>query len=177
MGGEPPCFNLPIDAVVYLGLGSNLGDRGDNLRRALNAIGTFAVIEAVSRVYESEPVDYLDQPDFWNLVARVRTSLEPAALFARLKQIETDIGRTPSFRNAPRLIDVDILTYDQLVLDTLALEIPHPRMRERAFVLYPLAELEPGFKHPATGELLSTLLEQPALTHAVPLVTSHETSV
>jgi 2-amino-4-hydroxy-6-hydroxymethyldihydropteridine diphosphokinase len=166
--GEPPCFNLPIDAVVYLGLGSNLGDRGANLRGALKAIGAFAEIEAVSRVYESEPVGYLDQPEFWNLVARVRTTLELEALFVRLKQIESDLGRTPAFRNAPRLIDIDILTYDQLAVSTPTLEVPHPRMRERSFVLYPLAELEPGFKHPKTGELLSTLLEQ-SLTKAVPI--------
>jgi 2-amino-4-hydroxy-6-hydroxymethyldihydropteridine diphosphokinase len=166
--GEPPCFNLPIDAVVYLGLGSNLGDRAANLRGALKAIGAFAQIEAVSRVYESEPVGYIDQPEFWNLVARVRTTLQPEALFVRLKQVETDLGRTPAFRNAPRLIDIDILSYDQLVLNTPTLEIPHPRMRERSFVLYPLAELEPGFRHPKTGELLTALIGQ-SLTRATPI--------
>jgi 2-amino-4-hydroxy-6-hydroxymethyldihydropteridine diphosphokinase len=118
MPGEPPCFNLPIDAVVYLGLGSNLGDRGANLRRALSALSDVAEVEAVSRVYASEPVGYGDQPEFWNLVARVRTRLEPVELFERLQQIENELGRVRSFRNAPRTIDLDILTYDELVLNT-----------------------------------------------------------
>jgi 2-amino-4-hydroxy-6-hydroxymethyldihydropteridine diphosphokinase len=166
-GGEPPCFNLPVDAVVYLGLGSNLGDRGANLRGALKAIGAIAEIDAVSTIYESEPVGYSDQPDFWNLVVRVRTCLEPADLFRRLKGIETDLGRTEAFRNAPRVIDIDILAFDALVLDTPALQIPHPRLRERSFVLFPLAEIEPAFRHPATGEPVQSLAAQPGLTRAV----------
>ena len=169
MPGEPPCFNLPIDAVVYLGLGSNLGDRGSNLRRALNALEGSAQVEAVSRVYASEPVGHIDQPEFWNVVARARTNLEPTALFDRLKQIETDLGRTPSFRNAPRVIDIDILSYDELVLETATLEIPHPRMRERSFVLYPLAEIAPDFRHPVTRETVSALAAQPGLTRAHPI--------
>jgi 2-amino-4-hydroxy-6-hydroxymethyldihydropteridine diphosphokinase len=169
MPGEPPCFNLPIDAVVYLGLGSNLGDRGSNLRRALSALEESAHVEAVSRVYASEPVGYADQPEFWNIVARARTSLEPAALFARLKAIETGLGRTPSFRNAPRIIDIDILAYDELVLNTDALEIPHPRLRERSFVLYPLAEIAPDFRHPVTRETVNALAAQPGLTRADPI--------
>ena len=90
-------------------------------------------------------------------------------LFERLKQIETDLGRTPSFRNAPRIIDLDILTYDQLVLNTAQLEIPHPRMRERSFVLFPLAEIAPNFRHPATRETVSALAAQSGLTRAEPI--------
>jgi 2-amino-4-hydroxy-6-hydroxymethyldihydropteridine diphosphokinase len=167
--GEPPCFNLPVDAVVHLGLGSNLGDRGANLRRALNALAGVADVEAVSRVYASEPVGYTDQPEFWNVVARVRTQLEPDVLFDRLKQIESELGRTPSFRNAPRVIDLDILTYDELVLNTSKLEIPHPRLRERSFVLYPLAEIAPDFRHPVTHEAISALAAQRGLTRADPI--------
>lgn len=169
MPGEPPCFNLGIEADVVLGLGSNLGDRDENLRRALTAIGACAPIAAVSRVYESEPVGHRDQDDFWNLAVRVRTTLEPLELFYRLKRIERDLGRTESFRNAPRLIDIDILTYDALVLHTPELDIPHPRLRERSFVLRPLAELDPEFRHPETGESVVQLLAQPELTRAVPI--------
>jgi 2-amino-4-hydroxy-6-hydroxymethyldihydropteridine diphosphokinase len=169
MPGEPPCFNLPIDAVVYLGLGSNLGDRGVNLRRALTALSDVAEVEAVSRIYATEPVGYDDQPEFWNLVVRARTNLEPAALLARLQQIESELGRVRSFRNAPRTIDLDILTYDELVLKTPELEIPHPRLRERSFVLYPLAEIAPDFRHPVTREAVSALAAQPDLTRADPI--------
>ena len=170
MAGEPACFNLPIEAIAYIGLGTNLGDRRANLTRALAAIGRFATIEALSRVYETEPVGFVEQPDFWNAVARVRTTLEPADLFDRLKRVEAELGRTESFRNAPRLIDLDILTYDELVEHTPRLEIPHPRMHERSFVLAPLAELDPDFRMPGTGQLIAEL--QSSLgpgTRAVPL--------
>ena len=156
--GEPPCFNLPVDqAVVYLGLGSNLGDRLQNLRTAAERIGQIIDVDRVSRVYESAAVGYTDQPDFLNLVLRAQTDLEPLALFAELKRIETALGRERSFRNAPRTIDIDVLAYDQRVLSTPELTIPHPRMLERSFVLLPLLEVEPAFQHPAAdsknGEL------------------------
>jgi 2-amino-4-hydroxy-6-hydroxymethyldihydropteridine diphosphokinase len=169
MPGEPPCFNLSMEADVLLGLGSNLGNRDDNLRRALAAIGACAPIVAVSQVYESEPVGYHEQDDFRNLAVRVRTTLEPAELFRRLKRIERDLGRIDTFRNGPRVIDIDILTYDALVLHTAELDIPHPRLRERSFVLRPLAEIDPEFRHPETGESLVELLARPDLTRALPI--------
>lgn len=157
-------------ALVHLGLGSNLGDRGHHLRCALGELRSLMQVEAVSRVYETEPVGFLDQPDFWNLVVRARASLEPKVLFERLKQIEIGLGRRPAFRNAPRIIDIDLLAYDDLVLHTSELELPHPRLHERTFVLYPLAEVSPEFRHPESGRSLPELLA--ALQHptrAVPL--------
>ena len=146
--GEAPCFNLPIDADVLLGLGSNVGDRLENLRAAALRIGGIAHIEGASRVYESAPVGYLEQSNFLNLVLRVRTSLEPGPLFEELKRIEAELGRQRSFRNAPRTIDIDILTYDNCILRDDQLTIPHPRKLERSFVLLPLLEVAPDFRHP-----------------------------
>ena len=158
--GEPPCFNCPIDdAVAYLALGSNVGDRAANLRRAVASIRELGEVQAVSRVYESAAVGYRDQGPFYNLVLRVRTALSPEALFARVKRIEREMGRTASFRNAPRVIDIDILTYDDFVLHTPELEIPHPRMHERSFVLLPLAEVAPDFVHPRTRRSMKQLVE------------------
>jgi 2-amino-4-hydroxy-6-hydroxymethyldihydropteridine diphosphokinase len=168
--GEPPCFNQPIAAEVFIALGTNLGDRAENLRRAIAALAHIATVEAVSRVYESEPVGFRDQPDYWNLVVRIRTELEPAPLFQALKAIEQQLGRTADFRNAPRIIDLDIIAYDQLVLHNETLEIPHPRMHQRSFVLYPLAELAPEFRHPVDGRSIQQLiaaLDQP--TRAIAL--------
>jgi 2-amino-4-hydroxy-6-hydroxymethyldihydropteridine diphosphokinase len=169
MPGEPPCFNLPVEAVVYLGLGTNLGDRRENLRQALARLRQLTELEAVSRVYESEPVGYLEQPDFWNLVVRVRTQLEPKPLFHRIKQIERDLGRAESFRNAPRLIDIDILTYDELVQHDQELSLPHPRLHERSFVLLPLADLAPDFRHPESGATLTEMLGSDTMTRAIPV--------
>jgi len=159
--GEPPCFNCPIeDAVVYLALGSNLGDRASNLRRAIDRIGELGRVEAVSRIYESAAVGYREQGPFYNLVLRLRTGLSPEELFAGIKRIEREMGRTTSFRNAPRIIDIDILSYDDLVLHTKDLDIPHSRMTERAFVLLPLSEVAPDFVHPVTRQRMEQLVEE-----------------
>lgn len=169
--GESPCFNCPIeDAVVYLALGSNLGDRAAHLRSALDRIGELGRIEAVSRVYESAAVGYREQGPFYNVVVRLRTEQSPEALLASVKRIEQEMGRTRSFRNAPRIIDIDILTYDDMVLRTPELEIPHPRMTERSFVLLPLAEVARNFVHPVTSQGIPQLLEHAtALEPAVPV--------
>jgi 2-amino-4-hydroxy-6-hydroxymethyldihydropteridine diphosphokinase len=140
--------------VVYLGLGTNLGDREANLRQALARISRTLRIDALSSVYRSEPVGYRDQPEFWNIVLRARTELEASALLDELKGIETDMGRKPSFPNAPRVIDIDLLLYGRERIRTPQLEVPHPRLSERAFVLIPLLELDPMLRHPATGRPL-----------------------
>lgn len=156
--GEPPCYQPRIeDAVVYLALGSNLGDRAANLRTAVERIGELGRVEAVSRIYESAAVGYREQGPFYNLVLRLRTGLAPEELFAGVKRIEQGMGRTRSFRNAPRIIDIDILTYDDFVLHTKDLEIPHPRMMERSFVLLPLAEVAPDFVHPLSRRSMAEL--------------------
>src|SRR5690625_843142 len=118
--------------TAWLGLGTNLGDRRTNLRRALDLIGEIGVIEALSSVYESEPVGYRAQPDFWNLVLRLRTELTPWELLRATQEIETRLGRVRSFENAPRTIDIDILLYGDQTTDEPELTIPHPRIGDRA---------------------------------------------
>jgi 2-amino-4-hydroxy-6-hydroxymethyldihydropteridine diphosphokinase len=150
-----------MEHVVYLALGTNLGDRGANLEAAVSALSPFLVVHQVSRVYETSPWGITDQPAFLNMVLRGGTSLDPRELLERLKRLETRLGRVPGLRWGPRRIDLDILFFDDIVLDSPGLTIPHPHLHERAFVLVPLAELDPGLRHPilhsTVGELLSVL--------------------
>ncbi len=138
-------------ATVYLGLGANLGDRLHNLRQALSMLGEKAHVECVSSVYETEPVGYADQPLFLNAVCRATTALRPRQLLKFVKAIEKKLGRTAGFRNAPRPADIDILYYDDEILHVKELTIPHPRLKERAFVLVPLAEIAADIVDPETG--------------------------
>ena len=128
-------------ALVYIGLGSNLGGPAAKLRAALAAIGRHGRVLRTSRRYRTAPVGYRDQPEFLNQVAELETELTPRALFSELQRIEHELGREPTFRNGPRRIDLDILLYDAVEVHDADLCIPHPRLRERAFVLRPLAEL------------------------------------
>lgn len=144
---------------VYLGLGANLGDRQSNLLQALQFIRSFAAIQSISSNYETTPVGYLDQPDFLNLVCHVTTELSPLDLLLAIKQIEKQIGRQASFRNAPRVIDIDILFYDHLVMESPELTIPHPRLAERAFVLVPICEIAPTLVHPVLQRTVAQLLQ------------------
>lgn len=134
--------------IVYLALGTNLGDRLANLRTAVDALPPGAAVLKKSRVYETPPWGYEDQPAFLNMVLQGETQLAPEALLKHVKDLEAKLGREASFRWGPRLIDIDILFYDDLVLDTPTLTIPHPRLQERAFVLVPLAEIAPDLMHP-----------------------------
>jgi 2-amino-4-hydroxy-6-hydroxymethyldihydropteridine diphosphokinase len=136
---------------AWLGLGSNLGDRGRNLARAIEGIEHAGETLGVSGVFESAPVGYTDQPVFWNMAARLRTRLEPHALLRDLKALEARLGRVPTFRMGPRLIDIDILMYDDVQCAADGLTLPHPGLLERAFVLLPLLELDPELRHPVTG--------------------------
>ena len=166
--GEPPCFNLPPDQVVtvYLGLGTNLGDRGANLGEALRRLRGFLSITAVSSVYESEPVGFTDQPEFWNLVVRAETELPAAQLMQELIAVEHAMGRERTFRNAPRVIDIDILLYDDVVTTAGDLQIPHPRMHQRAFVLKPLLEIAPEVVQPKTRLPYAAMLAAAQLERA-----------
>jgi 2-amino-4-hydroxy-6-hydroxymethyldihydropteridine diphosphokinase len=138
-------------ADVYLGLGSNLGDKRANLRAALRLLAEHAHLIQVSSLYRTVPVGYLDQDWFLNAVARFQTELAPREFLRALLEVEVALGRVRTFPNAPRAIDLDILLWDDLVLDAEELKVPHPRMHERAFVLVPLAEIAPQAHHPVLG--------------------------
>lgn len=128
---------------IYLSLGSNLGDRHTNLLAAIAALRQHMIINTLSPIYETEPAYLDDQPRFLNAVAYGHTMLSPHELLNTLKTIERELGRTTGPRFGPRTIDLDILLYGDLVLDTEELTIPHPRMLERPFVLIPLAQIAP----------------------------------
>lgn len=144
--------------TIYLALGSNLGDRMGNLKSAVERLSQKMTIKKLSSVYETEPVYYEEQPLYLNAVLSAVTELEPFDLLRFVKSIESDLGRQPSFRNAPRLIDIDIVFYSDRVVQTAELIIPHPRIAERAFVLAPLAEIAPELVHPVTHEKVEDLL-------------------
>lgn len=164
---------MPIH-TAYLGIGTNVGDRAANLRAALAGIAQVATLRGESGVYETEPVGYADQRSFWNMVVKITTSLTPHELLARLIGVEETLGRQRTFRNAPRIIDLDILLFGDVVLNEAGIELPHPRMTERAFVLRPLVELDPGLVHPVSGERFADILAHGSFEKVERLGTSTE---
>ena len=145
--------------LVYLSLGSNLGDRAAHLQRALDELATAGIeVARVSPFFRTEPLDYRPQPWFLNGVAEIRTELLPLRLLSTLQRIERKMGRRRTLPKGPRTIDLDILFYDNAVVRTPALTIPHPRIGERKFVLVPLGELAPDLRHPVTRKTVREML-------------------
>lgn len=144
--------------IVYLALGSNMGNRKENLKEAIASLSPQLDVKAKSHVYETPPWGYENQQNFYNQVVKAQTYLEPEPLLKHLKRLETALGRKTTFRYGPRSIDIDILLYDDLVLNTPLLTIPHPRMHERGFVLLPMMDIAPDLVHPVTQKSVRDML-------------------
>jgi 2-amino-4-hydroxy-6-hydroxymethyldihydropteridine diphosphokinase len=144
---------------AYLSLGSNIGDRIDNLSQARNVISEHFEIIAESSLYETEPWGYEDQPQFLNQVIEVNVQLSPEEFLKAVKEIENELGREKTFKYGPRNIDIDIVTYGNLVYRSDKLKIPHPHFDQRAFVVVPLQEISPNFRHPITNKDIDSIIE------------------
>ncbi len=150
-----------VKKTVYLSLGSNVGDRAKNLRGAIAALANARVhVVRISSLYETEPLDYLDQPWFLNCAVQVETELGALELLHALRGIEAQMGSKKLIAKGPRLIDMDILLYGNEVIDTPELQVPHPRMHLRRFVLQPLAEIAPNVRHSVSGLRASEMLDR-----------------
>ncbi|MFH0819017.1 MAG: 2-amino-4-hydroxy-6-hydroxymethyldihydropteridine diphosphokinase [Patescibacteria group bacterium] len=145
---------------AYIALGTNLGDRTKNLLLALSQIEEFSVVKKKSSIYETVPVGYLKQNDFLNMVVELETVLSPVELFGKLQSIEKNMGRVKTILNGPRIIDLDILFYNNQIINNDQLIIPHPRLAQRKFVLEPLAEIASDFIHPSLNCSILNLLKQ-----------------
>lgn len=147
-----------MEHKIFIAIGTNLGEREANLDEAVQTISTSVQTLQCSPIYETAPVGFLDQGLFLNQVIQALTNLDPLSLLAFLKSAEKEIGRIPTFRDGPRKIDMDILFYDDLIMDMPELHIPHARLSERAFVLAPLADLAPDMLHPVLKRRIADLL-------------------
>jgi len=154
--------------TVYLSLGSNLGDREGNLRGAIEELKKLGAVAAVSSMYETEPVEFTEQPWFVNVAVELQTELMPRQLLAAVLKIERDMGRRRLQPKGPRLIDIDVLLFGNTIMNDPQLTIPHPAMEQRRFVLVPLAEIAPQARHPVSKKSIRELLA--GLPKASPIV-------
>ena len=141
---------MNMNHTVYLSLGTNMGDRAANLKQAVTSLTPQMTVKKKSEVYETPPWGYTEQDAFLNQVVMATTYLEPEPLLKHLKRLEVALGREATFRYGPRLIDIDILFFDDLVLETPLLTVPHPHLHERGFVLMPMMDIAPDLLHPVT---------------------------
>ncbi len=147
-------------STVYISIGSNLGDREDNCRKAIKFLKENGIaVKKQSSMHETEPWGVKAQPKFINMAIEVETDKKPEELLRVLEEIEKEIGRTETVKWGPRVIDLDILFYDDLILKIPGIEIPHPLLHEREFVLKPLCEIAPNKKHPITGKTVKEMIE------------------
>lgn len=163
----PSKYAKPSSETVFIGLGANLGPVRSNFARAARSISKISRVLAVSSLYESDPVGVKNQPKFTNAVLKAETELDPFELLDFLKAVEKEIGRKKTDKWGPRVIDLDIILYGNLVVNAGSLMIPHPEAHERRFVLEPLLEIEPEAAHPATGSPLKEALERIGGSQAV----------
>jgi 2-amino-4-hydroxy-6-hydroxymethyldihydropteridine diphosphokinase len=144
-------------ATAYIALGSNLGDRLETLRAAVRRLSSIGRVTGVSPVYETAPIGFQDQPQFLNAVVSLWTDLPPTLLLSALHRIEAERGRIRTFRFGPRTLDLDLLVYDDLIIDDQTLTVPHPRLHERGFVLAPFADVAPNLVHPSLKKTIAEL--------------------
>lgn len=137
-----------MKSKVFIALGSNIGNLEENLNNALKELNTFGKVQKVSSFYKTKPQGFLNQADFLNGVCLFYTDLSPQDLLKKLKETEVKLGRKPNFKDGPRLIDLDIIYYDDIILNTPSLTIPHPRAHLRMFVMQGMLEIAPKFMHP-----------------------------
>ncbi|KAF0144357.1 MAG: 2-amino-4-hydroxy-6-hydroxymethyldihydropteridine diphosphokinase [Nitrospirae bacterium] len=146
--------------IAYIGIGSNIGNREENCRKAIRLLEENGIsVKRQSSMHDTEPWGVKDQPKFINMAIEIETNKNPEDLLGILKNIERQMGRTESVKWGQRIIDLDILLFDDLILETPHLEIPHPFMHDREFVLKPLAEIAPDKKHPVTGKTIKEMLK------------------
>jgi len=149
---------MNMDHIVYLSLGTNIGKRPANLKQAISMLPPQMTVKARSKVYETPPWGYTEQDNFLNQVVKVTTYLEPELLLKHIKRMEVAMGRKSTFRYGPRLIDIDILFYDEEVLETSSLILPHPHLHERGFVLLPMMDIAPDLIHPVRKKKIRELI-------------------